>query len=262
MSGLLAVIFAVGALVGTSVVTTGPAAAAEPIHGIDVSNWQGNVDWHAVRGAGNLFAFVKATEGVTFVDRYLTQNRAGMRNAGLVLRGMYHFAHPGRNSAAAEAANFLRTVGPMSDGEVPVLDLEVEGGPATGAWAEEWMAIVAQATNRTPILYSGAYYLADVPTAGLTQYPLWVAAWGRNDGSIPSTQPRTDRWPGWTFWQYSSKGRVPGVAGYCDVNLFAGNVGELAALGRPPTPPPSPDPLGDLLRKTVDDLLTTLRGGQ
>ncbi|MGI9023648.1 MAG: glycoside hydrolase family 25 protein [Acidimicrobiales bacterium] len=257
---LLAVVsVAVGALGTGSAIVASPAGAAEPIQGIDVSNWQGTVDWAALRDAGYLFGFAKATEGVTFVDRTLKANRIGMTASGMVLRGLYHFARPGRNSAADEAVHFLETVGPLNQGEVPVLDLDVEGGPDAGAWAAEWMAIVEQATGHTPILYSGAYYLRQTPTAALTKYPLWVAYWGRNNGSIPTSAPNTDRWEAWTFWQFTSKGSVPGVSGYCDVSLFAGSVDDLAALGRVRSAGPPADPLGDAIRKALNDLAESIR---
>jgi GH25 family lysozyme M1 (1,4-beta-N-acetylmuramidase) len=260
----LAVLFSsVGAL-GASVAAAGPATAEGPLRGIDVSNWQGHVDWSAVKSSGRLFAFTKATEGTSFVDRTLTYNRQAMAAEGLVLRGLYHFAHPALNSPAEEAQHFLSTVGPLLQGEVPVLDLEVEGGPGVGAWAAEWLNIVEQATGHTPVLYSNASYLVSTPTQALTRYPLWVATWGRNDGNVPARQPNTDRWDHWTFWQFTSKGSVPGVAGDTDESLFAGSVSDLAVLGQLRPAPGSgaaADPLGDALRKALDDLGNSLRSG-
>lgn len=254
---MLALVLWSAAVVGAGVLATaGPAGAAAPIHGIDVSAWQGHVDWGAVRTSGRLFAFAKATEGQTFVDSTFARNRQAMAAAGLVLRGFYHFARPDRNSAAAEADHFLRTVGPLGPGEVAVLDLEVAPGPGVGDWAAEWLGRVAQATGRTPILYSYQSYLYSIPTARLTQYPLWIAAWGRNDGTVPASPPATDRWSRWTWWQFTSNAAVPGVSGRVDDSLFLGSVEELAAYGRSPVgvAPPPPDPLGDLLR----DLLAGL----
>jgi len=130
------VMVAVGIAGAGLVVGAGPAAAAAPaIRGIDVSGWQGTVDWGAVRRSGRLFAFAKATEGATFVDDTFARNRQGMAASGLTLRGFYHFARPDRNTPAAEASHFLRTVGPLGPGEVPVLDLEVAPGPGVGDWA-------------------------------------------------------------------------------------------------------------------------------
>ena len=261
VSSALGLVLAAVAVAGLGIsVTTGPAAAAPPIHGVDVSAWQGTVDWQTVRRTGRLFAFAKATEGATFVDRTFHVNRGGMAAAGLVLRGFYHFARPDRNSAAAEAAHFLRTVGPLQPGEVAVLDLEVAPGPGVGDWAAEWLALVAEGTGRTPVLYSYQSYLYSIPTARLTSYPLWIAAWGANDGTIPSSPPKTDRWSRWTWWQYTSNATVPGVVGRVDDSVFAGTSTELAALGEGPAPAPPPDPLGDLLRGLLGDPLGTLLG--
>jgi lysozyme len=257
MSSVVACVLGSVAVAGLgTVVTAGPAAAAPYIHGVDVSNWQGQVDWAAVRRSGRLFAFAKATEGQTFVDRSFVSNRLGMAASGMVLRGFYHFARPDRNSAAAEAAHFLRTVGPLGPGEVAVLDLEVAPGPGVGDWAAEWLGLVARATGRMPILYSYQSYLYSVPTARLTQYPLWVAAWGDNDGSIPTSGPRTDRWSRWTWWQYTSNATVPGITGRVDDSVFAGSVAELATYGGAGTA--APDPLGDLLRGLLTDTVNGL----
>lgn len=235
-------------------VTTAPASAAGPIHGIDVSGWQGTVDWGAVQRSGRQFAFAKATEGATFVDRTFAANRLGMQGAGLTLRGFYHFARPDRNPPAAEAAHFLRTVGPLGPGEVAVLDLEVGSGlPGIGDWAAEWLGLVHQATGRLPILYSFQSYLEAIPTSRLTQYPLWIAWWGDDNAVVPATPPRTDRWSRWTWWQYTSKARVPGVSTPVDDNIFAGTATELAAFGGTVASPPG-DPLGKLVNDVLQGL--------
>ena len=241
------------ALVAGAFTLAPPATAAGPIHGIDVSAWQGQIDWGAVQRSGRLFAFAKATEGATFVDRTFAANRAAMGQAGLVLRGFYHFARPDRNTAAAEAAHFLRTVGPLGPGEIAVLDLEVTPGPGIGDWAAEWLARVHQATGRVPMIYSYQSYLYEIPTSRLTQYPLWVAAWGADNGLIPASPPKTDRWSRWTFWQYTSKARVPGVSTLVDDNLFNGTPAELAALAGA-APPPAADPLAELVKNVLEGL--------
>ncbi len=241
------------ALVAGIFTASAPASAAGPIHGIDVSGWQGQVDWGAVRQSGRLFAFAKATEGATFIDSTFAANRAAMGQAGLVLRGFYHFARPDRNTAAAEASHFLRTVGALAPGEVAVLDLEVNPSlPGIGDWAAEWLARVHQATGRLPVLYSYQSYLYGIPTSRLTGYPLWIASWGADNGLIPADQPRTDRWSRWTWWQYTSKARVPGVSTQVDDNVFAGTAAELANYGG--AAPPPADPVGELLKNLLDGL--------
>lgn len=255
LSSALALMLSALAMVGIGTfLTAGPASAAAPLRGIDVSSWQGTVDWAAVRRSGRVFAFAKASEGATFVDSTMAANRAGMANNGMVLRGLYHFARPDRNSAAAEASHFIRTVGQLAPGELPVLDLEVAAGPKVGDWAAEWLGLVAAATGRIPAIYSYESYLAAIPTSRLTQYPLWVASWGADDGRVPASLPKTDRWNVWTFWQYTSKATVPGVRGRVDDSLFAGTAADLATLVNTKAPP-APDPLGDLLRGLLGGLL-------
>ena len=249
-----AVLALVLALVAGAFTVATPATAAGVLHGVDVSGWQGQVDWGAVQRSGRLFSFAKATEGATFVDSTFAANRAAMGQAGLVLRGFYHFARPDRNTAAAEAAHFLRTVGPLGPGEVAVLDLEVTPGlPGLGDWAAEWLGRVHQATGRVPMIYSYQSYLAAIPTSRLTPYPLWVASWGDDNGLVPTTQPKTDRWSRWTFWQYTSKARVPGISTPVDDNIFNGTVAELAALGGTAAPPAA-DPLAELVKNVLNGL--------
>lgn len=254
VSSALAVLVGSVGIVAGAWIDAGPAGAASQMHGVDVSNWQGPVDWGAVVRSGRPFAFAKATEGATFVDAQFGANRTGMAGAGLVLRGFYHFARPDRNTAVAEAAHFLRTVGPLGPGEVAVLDLEVAPSQTVGDWAAEWLGIVAQATGRTPLLYSYQAYLYSIPTSRLTQYPLWVASWGDNDGHLPAAQPRTDRWSRWSFWQYTSKAVVPGISGRVDDNVFVGTPAELAAYGGGSVAGPQSNPLGDLLKGLTDAL--------
>jgi GH25 family lysozyme M1 (1,4-beta-N-acetylmuramidase) len=80
-----------------------------------------------------------------------------------------------------------------------------------------------------------------------------VAAWGDDNGLVPTTQPKTDRWNRWTFWQYTSKARVPGVSSQVDDNIFSGTPAELAALAGV-APPPPPDPHTELLKNLLDGL--------
>ncbi len=204
------------------------------IFGPDVSDFQGTVDWPAVRAAGRLFGLAKATEGQTFVAETFTANRQGMADAGLILRGIYHFARPDRNGAQAEAEHFLATIGGLLPGEVAVLDIEVGniGLDETGAWALAWLEAVEAATGRTPWVYSYAPFLAEMATASLTRFPLWIAGYGLNNGEVPSEafRPGTDRWDRAVLWQYTSEATVPGVTGRCDDNVFEGTETELAAL--------------------------------
>src|SRR5918996_6642155 len=103
-----------------------PSSGPTYLTGIDVSHFQGEVDWQAVAGAGVRFAFIKATEGVADIDPCFRQNWQDSRAAGL-LRGAYHFLHPNLD-AGQQAAHFLSVVRLDDDALPPALDIEVTDG--------------------------------------------------------------------------------------------------------------------------------------
>ena len=107
------------------------SAHLRPVHGVDISRWQGKVDWAALRDGGTRFAFIKATEGGDHIDPRFAENWEGARNAG-VLRGAYHFVYWCR-PAEEQAAWFRRNVQPEADALPPVLDAEWNGAsPSCG----------------------------------------------------------------------------------------------------------------------------------
>lgn len=206
--------------------------------GPDVSSNNGQVAWsHMQLGAGQgelAFAFAKATEGATWNDPLFGENWHGIRARGL-FRGAYHFAHPGRNSAQAEAEHFLdvlHRVGGIHPGDLPpVLDLEVSQGLAGAqlhAWVQTWVEIVARHVGRPPIIYTGGFWksnLTTFPTAW--GCPLWLAQYG------PAAQvPRP--WARWTFWQHTDSARIAGIAGNADLSWFNGSHADLQALAGGP----------------------------
>src|ERR1700704_2322289 len=126
-----------------------PASA----QGIDVSHYQGTIDWAQVAQAGKTFAFIKATEGTSEADPQFQANWNGAKAAGL-LRGAYHFYQPG-DDPQQQAGYFLNAVQP-GPGDLPaVLDIELSGKPSeivAGIWV--WLIAVEKATGKTPILYT------------------------------------------------------------------------------------------------------------
>jgi lysozyme len=204
---------------------TGPGLAGGPLPGIDVSHWQGTIDWGAARADGVEFAFIKATEGGDYTDPRFAANWAGARQAGVV-RGAYHFFRP-QTDAMAQAAHFLRTV-TLAPGDLPpVLDVEVTDGRAADAIAagvRTWLAEVERVTGRRPILYTRASFWTAQMGGGFNAYPLWVAHYGVSSPSIPAG------WSGWTFWQHSDAGRVSGIGGDVDLDWFNGDRAALAAF--------------------------------
>jgi lysozyme len=203
---------------------TVPQASAY-LNGIDVSSYQGNVNWAAVRNSGITFAVAKATEGTGYLDRYLNANIAGMKRYGIVPCA-YHFAHPSID-ATAQANYFTNAVRNANGGSFHgllqlMLDLEVTDGrtPAqVWAWTQTFVARVRAVTGRPCIIYTGFYFWRDRvgnPNNNLN-CPLWLAAW------VPNPNPYVPQaWSGvgWAFWQYTDNGRVPGIAGAVDRDYF------------------------------------------
>ncbi|GGC57747.1 glycoside hydrolase family 25 protein [Chelatococcus reniformis] len=194
-----------------------------PIHGIDVSKWQGNIDWNAVRDAGTEFVFIKVTEGGDVFDNRFLINWAGAKAAGIA-RGGYHFVYWCR-PALEQVAWFEKHLPADPDALPPVLDVEWNGHSKTcprrvpRAEALEMMRVMlsalAQHSGKRPIIYTDMNFFKDVlQEGGFEEYPLWI----RSTAAEP--QQRYDRH--WYFWQYTTTGRVPGIKGNVDRNVFFG----------------------------------------
>lgn len=197
------------------------------VKGMDVSHYDGTIDWSVAHGSGIDFAFVKATEGTTFVDPTFATNWAGMKKAGVV-RGAYHFFHSNVNPVA-QADFVTKTVGALEPGDLPiVIDLEVtDGNPESTviSTATAFLAAVTKATGVTAMIYTSPAFLSDF--SSFTGNPLWVANWGVMCPDVPAP------WSTWTFWQNSATGTVSGVSGASAVDLdyFNGTLAALGALG-------------------------------
>jgi lysozyme len=196
------------------------------LNGIDVSNWQGVVDWGRHAKAGVSFAFAKATEGVTFTDPWFGRNWTGMRESWIVC-GAYHFARPSGNPEA-QVGHFLRAVGQaggLHRGDLLALDLETNDhlpAPRVARFARRWCdAVIAQAGVR-PVVYTFLSFARNGNCAGLESYPLWIAApdhpRGRPEVPVP--------WSSWAIHQHSNKP--------VDRNVFRGTRADLTSLGYRP----------------------------
>lgn len=206
------------------------------IQGIDCSKWQGDdIRWDVVANAGYAFAFLKSSEGVGYEDPCWKRNWAAARDAGIV-RGAYHFARVSREieaDARAEADWMLKVVGEPEAGDLPpALDIEwdqrADGISASEIveWCSTFLEHVEARIGRAPLVYTGPsfwrYRLAK--TDALQRFPLWEASYTE----APQPKPLGD-WR-WTFWQFTSKGVVPGIAGKVDTNRFHGTRAQLDAL--------------------------------
>jgi lysozyme len=192
--------------------------------GVDVSHFQGAVDWSAVAAAGVRFAFVKATDGVDGVDPRFAENWAGAKDAG-ILRGAYHFFRPALD-AQRQAAHFGRVVTMDDMALPPALDVEVTEGlapPELQAGIRTWLATVQAAFGCTPILYTDPSFWRENVAADFSSYPLWLACYAEKP-EVPSS------WEALTFWQHTDRGDVSGISGHVDLDYCALAYDELRKL--------------------------------
>ncbi|MEO6412595.1 MAG: GH25 family lysozyme [Pedococcus sp.] len=186
-------------------------AAATQTPGIDVSKWQGNVDWASYWGQGKKFAYVKATEGTTYQNPYFAQQYNGSYNVGMI-RGSYHFALPGNSTGTAQADWFVNHGGGWSgDGKTLPGVLDIEYNPygatcygltqaSTRSWIAAFTARYKALTGRDAVIYTTTDWWTTC-TGNTSQFsatnPLWIARYNTTPGTLPA---------GWaydTFWQYT-----------------------------------------------------------
>lgn len=200
--------------------------------GIDVSHHQDVIDWDKVAGTGVVFAFLKATEASTLVDRQFSFNWKETKKNGIV-RGSYHFFRP-RSPVEKQISNFLAVQGKLEVGDLPpVLDLEVPDSwrslslKKRIAIVRQWLDAVETALGIRPIIYLSSSFPADVLGSDpfLKDYLLWVANYKVSKPKVPAP------WINWNFWQYSETGRVTGVpTGAVDLNYFQGSRSDLMKI--------------------------------
>jgi len=223
--------------VAATMVTATPAVAGASVPGIDVSKYQGRIDWRAVASTHVRFVIVRATLGNRYRDGRFAMNVAGARRNGLTV-GTYHFAKPGRArwDPRAEADHFLDVVRVRTGDVVPVLDIEETGGLSPQqlrSWAGAWLDRVEARTGVRAMIYSGNHFwhtfMRNTPWFAQRDHPLWVAHWYVGSPDVPA-----GRWGGrgFTVWQWSSTGRVAGIKGSVDLDRMKGGIagGTIASI--------------------------------
>jgi lysozyme len=196
--------------------------------GIDVSHYDGTIDWQQVKNAGITFAYIKATEGTTLVDDRFQSNVAEAIKAGIAV-GAYHFCRASDESGALEEAKFfIQTVNQAGGFYLfrlpPALDMETDNGGTRAsltAAAHAWLNEVNTASGRTSVIYTYPFFADNYLDDSLSNVPLWLANYDNN-------QPANHAgWAKWTFLQYTDQGSVPGIDGSVDMDEFAGTVDDL-----------------------------------
>jgi GH25 family lysozyme M1 (1,4-beta-N-acetylmuramidase) len=203
----------------------GPSAS---IDGLDVSHHQGSIDWPRVARAGKQFAYIRASAGTLTEDARYDANIAAARRAGLAV-GSYHYANPSATAGDAEneAAWFLEHASFESGDLIPVLDLEVANGldpDALIAWTRTWLERVTAATGVRPMIYTTPSFwssgLRNTDWFARNGDRLWIAHWTK--AAAPTVPAGSWGGQGWTVWQSTSSGSVPGISGRVDLDRLGG----------------------------------------
>jgi lysozyme len=242
-----------GECTGASSDTLRTCAAGPTLKGIDVSFYQGTVNWASVKGAGQTFAFARISDGVNTPDSRFAANWPAMKKAGLV-RGAYQYFRPSQDVQAQVDLVIakLQAAGGLQPGDLPpVLDLETSSGLPSStviSRAKTWLQKVEAAFGVKPIVYTAAFMSTVIGTS-FGDYPLWVANYGATCPLMPSG------WTDWKFWQTSQTGSVAGIAGDVDTNLFNGSLSALMAMtidGAASADASAPPPEGEPVEETPE----------
>jgi lysozyme len=199
----------------------------DKVFGIDVSHYQGRINWDSVQSAKHSFplhfVFVRATAGKNGKDSAFKTNWREAKERGFI-RGAYHYYRPDENSIE-QADYFIKTV-KLSKGDLPpVLDIEqIPAGQSmdrlkTGL--KRWLDKVEEHYGVRPILYSGESFYTDFLKEEFADYDMWIANYSFFEDEIR---------PEWQFWQFTDKAVINGIEGDVDVNIFNGDLAGLKAM--------------------------------
>ncbi len=227
-------------------------AGANNILGIDVSSYQGSINWSSVKADGVVFAFAKATEGNYYEDADYNANMSNGKAAGVYM-GAYHFCRPGQTTPATQANYFWAFAGGkiVKDQKTidPMLDFEefsgADGAANYTAWMNAWSSDVKAKTSHFlhPLIYcsagTGACDLIEYDQPGGIYLSAWIANY--NGENLYTGNP----WDGccsccnawvtgcgkgnWTYWQVSSTGAISGISGDVDLDAYPLSKADLIA---------------------------------
>lgn len=210
---------------------------ATVVQGVDVSHYQGTIDWAKVKASGRGFAIMKVTEHATYFDPTFATNWAETKKAG-VIRGGYHFFRANVDPIV-QADWFLSKLGPVEPGDLPpTLDLETtdgQTGATIAANAIKFLDRVAAKTGVKPLLYTSPSFVTGTlgsPAGFEAHATLWIANWGVTCPDVPNPFKK------WAFWQTADNGTVPGIPSTSvDLDQFDGTLAELKAFTIQPASP-------------------------
>lgn len=196
--------------------------ASRPLYaGMDISVYQGEVDFNAARADGIQVVYIRASYGTSGVDAYLHSHYQGARAAGLHI-GFYHFLYARTaEQARAEARFFASQLSELTYDCRPVLDIEELSGlidAQASAIAAAFLEELERLTGQPAMVYANAYDASYVLDSSVARWPLWAADYG------PSQPHVTANWSSWVGFQYTDRGTVSGVSGYVDRDSFTAEI--------------------------------------
>lgn len=199
------------------------------IHGIDISHYQGEIDWEQlknamIKGCPVRFVIIKSTEGASRLDDHFRENFNQVRDYGFI-RGVYHF-WSNKSSAREQAYYFLDKVH-LTEGDLPPV-LDIEHKPADKSVDDfqrdvlTWLHIVEDKYHAKPIIYTYYKFKEKYLSAPVfDDYPYWIAHY-----YVDKVQYQGK----WKFWQHTDAGKLPGIKGYVDFNIYNGSFYDLRKL--------------------------------
>ncbi len=216
---------------------------------MDVSHWNGQIDWLQVAGGGDTFVFAEATDGTTVTDATYPLNRSGAGSVGMHV-GAYHFARPSGSSDAAVSASaiaqadaFVAFAQPQAGDLLPALDLEKTGSLSSSqltAWTQAWLDEVGVRLGVKPVVYASPDFwkgaLGDTPVFAAAGDRLWIAHW--TQAALPILPGAGWGGLGWTFWQWTDCAHLPGINHCVDADRFNGDSLAAASIPVYPSGPP------------------------
>ncbi len=199
------------------------------VYGVDVSDYDGTIDWKQVAASGKQFAIIRFSDGLTYLDTQFAANWKGAKAAGLTV-GAYQFFRPEDDPVApAELMlSHLESAGYAAGDIPPVVDVEVTDGVSNATVlsnVDAWLQYMKSKTGRLPVMYSSARVWSLIGNPNPSPLPyLWDANWGVTCPTLPP------EWGRLRFWQYTDSGSVPGIGDAADLDLYNGSLTEMRGL--------------------------------
>jgi len=198
-----------------------PASSSEIYDGIDVSEWQKSINFSEVKSSGIEVVYIKSTEGTNYIDPYFRSHYEDAKENGLNI-GFYHFLTADDESEAIAQARFFASVVNGLDADCRLaMDFEVFDGLSIeqiNNISFAFLSEVERLTGKEVVIYSDAFNARNTFSSSLaSEYPVWVAEYG-------VSEPEDGNWATWVGFQYTNRGRIPGISGYVDRDYFTADI--------------------------------------